>query len=82
MIKNEPYYLDRLANAETLSEAVEVAQTLERLGTNEAYPPILELLTRLAANKVPRHPKVDPLPRLSGYGPNEFPSPPPGWEDA
>jgi hypothetical protein len=66
MIKNEPYYIDRLANAETLSEGVEIAQTLERLGTNEAYPAIARLLSRLAGNKVPRHPKVDPPQRFSG----------------
>lgn len=57
MIKNEPYYLDRLANAETAWEAAEIAQTLERLGTNEAYPPMAKVLTRLAETTWPKKPR-------------------------
>lgn len=66
MIKNEPYYLDRLAKAETLCEAANIAQLLAHRGTNEAYPAMSEVLTRLALK--------------GGCSANEFPILPPGWE--
>lgn len=67
MIKNEPYYLDRLANAETLCEAANIAQLLASRGTNEAYPAISKVLTRLAFQS-------------RREDPNEWPILPPGWE--
>ena len=57
MIKNEPYYLARLAEAETLWEAAEIARTLEQYGTNEAYPAIAKVLTRFALNTWPKPPR-------------------------
>lgn len=64
MIKNEPCYLDRLANAETLMEAAEIAETLERLGTNEAYPIIAKVLRRFALDTFSKPSRYQKTPRI------------------
>ena len=60
-MKNE---LDRLASAGTLMEAADIAETLERLGTNESYPTVAKVLRRFALETPPKRPRWQTTPRI------------------
>ena len=47
----------KLKDAPTLWEAADIARTLERLGTNEAYPIMASVLSRFALSTWPKAPR-------------------------